>query len=515
MKRILVWLSILGGAILGTAFLSACWLENSYLPRQIAGISVLGQPARFEKAPAIAWFPPVLTLGACEWEGRAFGMKAAFSARNISIAPNVLSFFRSQPQLKEIVLDKPSLRLEKNVSAVTETSAGAGQSWNIGIARIVVREGSVSYADAGCELKMEGLRFTGENILPKQEMSMQCDCGLRLSDANGVSLAGNFALKTLARYYAPNMTLRDGSATFTATGPEALKIFSPCHARFDGAINLQTLQGRVASASIDSPWCRADLEGETDSGMLAGKGRLELDMARLSLRGGNLVVESYFSVDSEQLALRGADLSWGGLQAGADADVKFASAGKLLSANGQWADGSFSVALEGADGRYDLAVQGDGICLGEVLRQIGLHGFAGGLTHLSANISFMGSGWDALKSSAKGRGRLACGRLELEPFGEISMLLPLLGHSSALVPKFLDNFQTSMSLDRGMLLFDPISGSGTGVTARGSASVNLANETLSGHMVLKALGLELPFVFGGPLRDPSFRIAPDFLRHKN
>lgn len=522
MKRILVWVLILGAGLCGAAFWAAGWLEKSWLPRQLDNMAILGKPARFAGPPSVSWAPPALLLGECSWEGRFYGMKASLSARSVRIVPDILSLWGSQPELKEIVVDKPVICLETREAATAgapyarDEEAGGSSAWSVGIERFVAQDGSLRYVDGGRELILENLRISGENLRPRHDAGLQCDFGLRARSGGAEILNGNFAMKTWVRYYAPNLTFRDGSATFTVIGPESLKVFSPSQAQFDGAFNFNTFQGRVAAASVDAPPGRVELAGETGVDVFSGKGRLELDMTKIGPAGGVLAVDSPFVLKHDTLELRGADVSWGGFQAAADIDVHSAAVSdRVLDLLGQWADGTLQISLDKRGAGFQLRLLGDRISLGEALRQFGIHGFAGGPTHLSGDLYFSGLDFASIKNSAKGNATLECSRLKLEPFGEIALLLPLLGQSGALMPKLLNSLKMALRVAGGRLDFTTISAAGPEFGASGSATVDLDDDMLGGQLVVRALGLELPIVFSGPVSCPDVRVEPGLLKHKD
>lgn len=511
MKKTVIWLLVLAAVIGCGVFLGARWLENSWLPRQMAAISIQGQPVHFAKVPEISFFPPAITLGPFEWQGRTAGMAASFSGQGAVLTPNVMSFLGTQPELKELLLASPKLHLEKtDTHAEKQTGNDAESEWSLGIGRFVAQDGSLDYVDGQNRMTLENLRVIGENLRPRQEMALQCDFGLSMTEKDVKALDGNFALKASARYYTPSLTFRNGSATFTATGPDSMKIFSPLHARFDGAFNLRSRETRLASGSLEFPAGRMELEGESQAGSFSGKARLELDNTELKPQGGNLVLESPFSINAEKLELRGADITWGDLQASLDAVLNFTDSDRILTAGGQWADGVFSASLDSSGGRNKLRISGDRISLGEALGQLGIHGFAGGPTKAEATFE-LGAGAPAL---ARGRGFLECGRLELEPFGEMSMLLPLLGRSSAIMPRFVDQIKIGMSMSGGRLNLAPITGTGPEFSMSGASTFDLLANAVHGGLILKALGLELPLAFDGAIRSPAIRIDPELLRRK-
>lgn len=515
MKRTLIWLLAACTLVcigIATAF---WWIEHSYLSSRLSAISFAGQPVKLENAPSLSLLPPVLSLGQISWHGYVSGMEIYLSVREVQIAPDILSFMSSQPELRELVLDKPELRIiRKDAVAKGDVTNGGDAGWNLGIGRIVIQEGDVRYSDSVTDLRLTGLRLAGENARPKQEMSMQCDFGLHLAEHDGVAMHGNFALKTLMRYYAPNLTFRDGSATFTVLSPETLKFFSPCRAQFDGAVNLDTLESRIGKASIDVPLGRMEVAGEIAAGVFAGKGRLDMEMDSLSPWQGSLAVDSPFSIKGDKLELRGAEIGWGEFEAGADADVYFAPKGKQLTINGQWAEGTIKVELDAGKEGHNLNVMGRNISFGEVLRQFGVRGFSGGPTSLDVNVLFAGADIGAFKKSAIGKGKIECGRLELEPFGEVSMLLPLLGRTGRMLPKVLENFKTYINVGNGKITFAPISGTGPDFGLKGRVAVNILKDSLAGELLFDLLGLSLPLSFSGPLGHPEFRIMPDAFRRQ-
>ncbi len=518
MKKYVIWPLAVILALLCCAVAAAKWIEKSWLPDRMANVAIMGRQAHFASQPSISWFPPLLRFGKLVWEGEVSSFNVKFSAQGAQIAPDLFSFFGSQPELREVVLEKPAIHLQK----IGPESGGAdrpiaaelpGADHVPGIGRFVAQNGELTYKSDTLNIALDNLRLTGENVRPRQESTIQCDFSLFLGNALGKILAGNCALKTDLRYYAPNLTFRNGSITFTAVGPQlAQAFFSPCRAQFEGAVNVQTLNHRLASCAVDLPAGRIELEGETKNNAFAGKLRAEIELSEFSRLQSNFVVESPFAVTSDRIELSGADLACGDFQAAADASLFFASQGRLADVNGQWAGGEFAIKLANKGQNSELSLSASKISLGEVLNQAGAHGFAGGPANFTGRITFPGESAQAALRHAKGSGTLECGRLELEPFGELSMLLPLLGHPGALMPKVIDNLKIAFNIGNGQLSLNPIRGDGPEFDLRGFAGLDMLRNTVSGDIVIRALGLELPLAFDGALSSPNIRIDPNLLK---
>lgn len=514
MKRILICLFALAASVCCLLVAGAWWLEHSYLPGKIASASFYGQPVRMEGKPIVQWLPPKLILNKCAWDGEANGLAAAFSARQIGIEPNIRAFLASRLELTEISLEQPVIYLEKSAATPKDNNSPAKKppvpaNLEFGIERLVANAGSLRYVDNDRDFKLENLRLAGHNIRPRQEIGLQCDFGL-VARQGAFAVSGNVALKTLVRYYAPNLTFRDGSVTFTATRPEGLKNFSPCQAQFDGAINLASAECKLAAASILTPFGRLEISGESEQNSFAGKALLELEMAKAPPFKGILSISSPFMANGRIIEARNAEMSWGGFSAVADLEIFLENSGPVAAMSAQAVDGNINIKLNRKGVNYDLAATGKDLSLGELLRQMGINGFAGGKTALSANITLPDD--ENSLVSAKGQGKLECGKLELEPFGEMSLLLPLLGHSGALMPKALDKLNVAMSLSNGKATLAPINGIGPQFVLNGETVIDLASGDIDGKMLIKALGLDLPFVFDGPISSPSLRIDPALLK---
>lgn len=518
MKRLLILLS-LPALLAGGVFWLFIWLQNDYLPARLADLKIMGQPARVDSASISAWFPPAVTLHSISWQGQAPGGRLFFSAQAANVVPDIFSFLRGEPELLEIVIDAPVVYFEKNYEsspAAGEGSADAG----IGIGRLVAQNGSARYVDDDMEIFLDDLRLTAENLRPKQEMSLQSDFGMRLTGSGQEYVRGNFAVKARARYYSPHITVRAASATFTATGAHIPPLLSPCGAQFDGAFNLVSKSARIARAVIDAPVGRMEIEGEGDSQVFGGKGRLELDIGKISRWSGTLAVDSPFILKPELFLFQDAIISLDKLQVQADVEMFPRHATRIFSLNGHFGgDGVIKADLKkiaGAAGHgRQLNLRADKIDLGYLLEQTGLRGIAGGSSDFNAVIETKADKPDDLWRNAKGKGTFQCGRISLEPFGEMSILMPLLGASGAILPTAIDSAKADLAISGGSLEIAPFTATGPGFSARGQAEIDFNLDKLNAALILKARGLEVPLVFAGPLDDPGFKVDPSLLKKRN
>lgn len=268
-KRLLLTALVL--AVLAGAGFSVCahFISGEYIRGRILAMTAkFGSPPEFETPEVASYFPPRLVFGKIRWQGSIGAISAKFGADGCEITLDIFSLLLDRPAIGELSLKKPELILAGSAGPAPARRAHAGHFPEIG--RVVTQDGTVVFETGAGVLRLDDLRLASS---PKSghENSLQCDFVLNWSPENSAPVSGNFALKALLRYYAPNLIFREGAATFTATNGGVFSAFSPLRARFDGAFNVGSLAANIHYAQLEAPGLRFGFSGNLKNGGFLGK----------------------------------------------------------------------------------------------------------------------------------------------------------------------------------------------------------------------------------------------------
>ena len=430
-------------AMLTAAFLGIHFFGGAYLGKKVS--SLAGPSLELGVEPQFSLLPPRLSFADISWRGSLNGRAARFSAAGAEVKPDLLALLFGKASLAEVVLDRPILTL-----AQTPATTKTGQPGAIrlpALERLVVRDGRLRLPG----LELGNLRLTATNLNPRQEADVQCDFIL----AAGATQLGALALKSKLRYYAPSLTLRSGFASFTAEGLD----LSPVQAQFSGSITFAS-EGSYPGLNFNFEVAEARYHG------------VLFENGRFQLTGANGVY---------RISDFACNLGAGQITGQATANL--------------------------ASSSYDLALQGESLGLGRILAETGMRGFEAGQTSFRLNLAGTGKKRSELLATLSGNGALECRDLRLSPFGEMALLLPLLGRAAKFAPDVIERADLVFSARNGAIRLAPASLSGPGVKGTANIALNASTGGLTGELRLSAGELQLPVELGGSLSDPTWRIG--------
>lgn len=303
MKRTLIWISGITLLAICGGWLGLHYLENGYISERIsqAALQATGSPIKLKQNPEISLFPPSIKFGQAEWKSPGDPPHIVFSTQGGMAELATDQLLGGKLALKMLSLDQPRLEINPAASGVSASAAGnkqdapksEGEAFPpFDLQRLMVHGGAVIAPIANRVARLEKINLSAENLRKRQDMDIICDFVLNLADMStkpdgenkAAALAGNLAFKGKARYYEPNITFRQASATFTATDDNAAKEFTPLRLSFDGALNLDNWHYSLQSARLDFPQASASLEGGGDipAASFLGQINLEANIARLA-----------------------------------------------------------------------------------------------------------------------------------------------------------------------------------------------------------------------------------------
>lgn len=552
---------ILAAALL--SFLGWRLLDGENLARRISAATArYGTALEFQALPAISLFPPAVTFGKIHWQGDFGGFAMQLSAAGGQALLQPLSLLFGAPAITELELNEPVLLVAANEQPARADTGPLPQ-----ISRFVVRNGRVELGTEKGSCRLEQLRLAASIPGPRQEAEIQGDFILNWQREGNAPLAGNLAFRGFGRYYAPNLTFREVSATFTSTDEGLLGRFSPFQAQFEGALDLKSRKGRIQrfdlsipdlAASGSATWEAGEFPGEVsfigsdgESEPFSLKSRFQLNSEKAVLE--NFSFNLWDSPGSGSLSLDFAPARISGrisldllrvdrIWPGADPDglkipfwpeldiachlgaaewqqlrledIDFqigGAAGALELANfrGKWAEGSISGSASLGTEAFALNCEARNLNSGVAFEQLGLPGLTGGRASFSLDLKSQGPDYLA---QLTGSGNLTCRDLRLDPFGELALLLPLLGKRGSRLPHSLEVLRARFRAGDGVAELAPVTATGPGFEGHARVALDLQRAFLSGALVLKAPGLDLPVVFEGPPDEISWRIEPELLK---
>lgn len=252
MKRILIAAAIFSliGLLLAAPQLAGAWLDK-YL--RAGGIEL-------QKSPQVHFFPPSISLNHIRWVGHSAGMQTSFSSHAIHVYPQLGELLKGQLVLQELQLDTPCLQITRPEKEGPDSSKTPHPLPTV--ERLVCKDGVINLNWDDLSITLDNLHLAAANIRNREEMDIQSDFIVNLSLHGEPRITANGALRTKARYYAPNLTVRNLHATFTPTAPTCLINLSPLALELSGGLDPAARRGRIKSVSLSWPGARFSGSGE-------------------------------------------------------------------------------------------------------------------------------------------------------------------------------------------------------------------------------------------------------------
>lgn len=508
MKRVLQFfiLPILALAAMGGG--AFYWLNQIWLPGQAANFSLHGTPVRMQDPPAIRFFPLRLELGPFSWDTSMGDVRLSFSAAGARIIAVTGAIIAGDEEIWQVILDSPHITIQQTPPgkqtadiAVPERQAAARSPLHA-VRAVTISNGAFAISRPGLDVQGSGWNLSLWNLRLRQEMQLRCAGNILLQNGGMPSFSGHLAITAPLRYYAPNLSFQDASASLTAaSGPWAM--FSPLKISGNGAINGGAGAFRINSASIQSPLARGEVSGTIQDASFQGNARLSFGK---DTQKEPVTLDGNVLLDSGGLRLSDATFAKGTLNAAGSGNVYFAGMGELARIQLLWADGEVKAVLRWNGKSFTLDASGKNIQMGEALDQLGVPGLIGCPAQFAANLNFTGADALAMRRSVQGEGQLHCQGLALEPFGELSLLLPLLGRDLKF-PDMIEDISAAFTAKNGVVTFSPVKAQGKGISCQGQAELDLADNTVRGSAGARLLGLSIPISFAGPLDNVDFHIG--------
>lgn len=325
MKRVLPWilgivvvLVVAGAVLLGR-------IDTQFVVKQIADATAkaTGKPLIFASAPTLSLLPPGVKFGQADWGEIKDGQGFAVSVRGGVVELELTPLLSGNLVVREVRLDNPVLEVREGKAVAapaqpdqTRDQSSQGQSpadaaapsdeLPVELMRLVARQGQVRYIDAqGTALHIENLNISVENLRRREEAGVQCDFSFELKEqAQKTVLAGNLALDAKLRYYAPHLTFRQISLTFTPLSGLLPREAGPAQLICEGALNLQARSLRLATARLTMPQARLTVDGEATLAPPAFKGHVNLEGSPRGLAA--LAGQKLKPVDNDILSFKSA-----------------------------------------------------------------------------------------------------------------------------------------------------------------------------------------------------------------
>ncbi|MDE5832867.1 MAG: hypothetical protein K2H64_07780, partial [Desulfovibrio sp.] len=280
------WLAFAGGV--AVAIIAAAIFLYGFAGKYISGVisraclAAYGSTPEFSGVPSLSLFPLGLDTGPFRWSLNASGFATDIEAKGLKARAELLPLFSGEIRFSEILIDSPAIALKRtkgNALVAGARDSVDGKSFSVYIARLAIRNGSTNIDDA---LRVSDARLVATNIDPKKGGDLKGDFALTTT-LGGQKIRGNLAFTGNARFYSPNLTLRQTSVTFTAGNDSALAVFSPLKLNFDGAVNLEKNSLRATEALLSSPQGSVRLRGESgqDFNSFDGDIRVAADLAKI------------------------------------------------------------------------------------------------------------------------------------------------------------------------------------------------------------------------------------------
>lgn len=355
MKRVLLWilaLVVLAGA--GAAFL-VTRIDADFIVKRIADATqgATGAPLRLDAPPRISLLPPGIRFGGARWSGTIDGAAVSVSLQGGMAQLELAPLFSGNLVLGELQLDRPEAeirlpapgggtdaapRRDPRATQRAEARTAPDDALPLELRRLTVTQGALRLDDGRQETRVSGFNLSLGNLRRREEVEIQGDLVLEILERRGTPpagtaspaaagrtradaaplLAGNLAFKAALRYYAPNLTFRQTSLAFTPLKGALPRELAPLQLTCEGALDLGSLNLRLAHARLSTPQARLTLNGQgplappafTGAAQLGGSPRKLAALAGASLPEGDAdSLDIRCRVEYSGTTLRLADLS--------------------------------------------------------------------------------------------------------------------------------------------------------------------------------------------------------------
>lgn len=249
-------------------FAANIYMENLLAPENISKKcgQTLGVQLKLDEAPKWSIFPPRVSFAnlACEYQFASTHYRLVIPAGEILL--DLSPLLQGQIQISSISLDKPELIIKENAStsAKNETGSSALAS-NTGpdfsIKKLIAKNGKLSWESDGLSLNFANLNLSAENLHLHQEATIKCDFTITAPQLEDYPLfPANAAIKAKARYYAPNLTIRNGALTFTPAAQE--NSWPSINLTLNGALDTSNQNWKISGSSLAMASLRLAFGGE-------------------------------------------------------------------------------------------------------------------------------------------------------------------------------------------------------------------------------------------------------------
>lgn len=278
MKKIFLIILLVLALMLAAVIAWLRYGSGAWIAGQIAEYSrqYTGSNITLQQTPATRIFPPALVLGGLSWESP--DKSYLVSIRSLNIKPDSLSLLLGRLNLSEILLEGINIKINLQQEVVKDSSPANPKAQNskvessrglpFEIGRLIAQKGTVEIFSGNAHVLLDKVNFTADELRNRQEARLAGDFVLSVFSAGEAEadawLAGNLAFRAKARFYAPNLTLRQTTVTFTATRGEALGWMSPLQLVLDAAINLDSLDLKATQASLSSAQGKLGFSGNVN-----------------------------------------------------------------------------------------------------------------------------------------------------------------------------------------------------------------------------------------------------------
>lgn len=318
MKRVLLWmLALVVLAGVGAAFL-VTRIDADFIVRRIADAThdATGAPLQLDAPPRISLLPPGIRFGGARWSGSLDGTDISVSLQGGMAELELAPLFSGTLVLSELRLDHPEAKIRLHAPAAGGADAAAPRqspraersaaprkapddALPLELQRLTVTQGSLSLNDGHQETRVSGFNLSLSNLRRREEVEIQGDLVLEVLALRGTPpagtavpatplLAGNLAFKAAVRYYAPNLTFRQTSLAFTPLKGALPRELAPLQLACEGALDLGSLNLRLAQARLSTPQARLTLSGQGTLAPMAFAGEAQLSGSprKLAALGG-------------------------------------------------------------------------------------------------------------------------------------------------------------------------------------------------------------------------------------
>lgn len=354
MKKIVIISIIILSA--GFSFLAWLFTNGEYIGAKVSDAiaKATGDAPQFQKNPEISLFPPTLNFKNVSWQSSANSPEIRLAVQKASVKVALSSLFSGQMAIREINLDNPVLEISDHGDSSRDRQKSRQISGNergelhFEIDRLLIQNGKFVYKDASIKYDFTEMNVSADNLGPKLEADIKCDFLLDAARVSGNEkgsrlFSGNLAISAKMRYYLPNLTLRQASATFTPTQGVLPLWLSPLGLEFEGAINLDNRDLRVNNASFSFPSGQMALKGagNLDNKTFMGHATLELDTGKLcgftfnTQKNRELVADGALSFNKDRAGLQNLAVQTGDSQGSGNLEFKLPNGKNPVLVSGQ------------------------------------------------------------------------------------------------------------------------------------------------------------------------------------